>query len=142
MVGQLPDLRETSKSSGLRCVTTTIDICGIERCSRLKMLWYMTSSQMLKKVESTGGPIFKVVLECQKGVLNLFMSISMAYNVIFGGNLRSTGISQLRAGKTLSKKGRNLFLSQRRLFPYLYRPFQLLWPITISLFVFELEAKK
>ena len=28
----------------LRCVTTTIDISGIERSSRLKMLWYMTRS--------------------------------------------------------------------------------------------------
>ena len=43
----------------------------------------MTHSQMLGKVESGGGPIFKVVLECyKKGVLNLFLSISMAYNVI------------------------------------------------------------
>ena len=53
--------------SRLRYVTTTIDISGIERSSRLKMLWYMTRSQMLKKVESNGWPIFKVVLECQKG---------------------------------------------------------------------------
>ena len=30
--------------SRLRCVTTTIDISGIERSSRLKMLWYMTRS--------------------------------------------------------------------------------------------------
>ena len=37
---------------------------------------------MLGKVESGGGPIFKVVLECYKGVLNLFISISMAYYVI------------------------------------------------------------
>ena len=43
----------------------------------------MTHSQMLGKVESGGGPIFKVVLESvKKGVLNLFLSISMAYNVI------------------------------------------------------------
>ena len=42
----------------------------------------MTYSQMLGKVESGGGPIFKVVLECQKGVLNLFLSISLAYDVI------------------------------------------------------------
>ena len=37
---------------------------------------------VLGKVEYGGGPIFKVVLECKKGVLNLFSSISMAYNVI------------------------------------------------------------
>ena len=37
---------------------------------------------MFQKVESGGGPIFKVVLECLKRVLNLFLSISMAYNVI------------------------------------------------------------
>ena len=37
---------------------------------------------MLGKVESGWGPIFKAVLECKKGVLNLFLSISMAYNVI------------------------------------------------------------
>ena len=42
----------------------------------------MTYSQMFQKVESGGGPIFKVVLEFKKGVLNLFLSISMAYNVI------------------------------------------------------------
>ena len=39
----------------------------------------MTHSQMLGKVESGGGPIFKSV---KKGVLNLFLSISMAFNVI------------------------------------------------------------
>ena len=37
---------------------------------------------MLGKVEYGGGPIFEVVLEYKKGVLNLFLSISMAYNVI------------------------------------------------------------
>ena len=42
----------------------------------------MTHSQMCGKVEYGGGPIFKVVLEIKKGVLNLFLSISMAYNVI------------------------------------------------------------
>ena len=42
----------------------------------------MSHSQMLGKFEYGGGPIFKVVLECKKGVLNLFLSISMAYNVI------------------------------------------------------------
>ena len=42
----------------------------------------MSHSQMLGKVESGGGPIFKVVLECQKGVLILFLPRSMAYNVI------------------------------------------------------------
>ena len=39
----------------------------------------MSPSQMLGKVESGGGPIFKVVLECltvKNGVLNLFLSIS------------------------------------------------------------------
>ena len=45
--------------SRLRCVTTTIDISGIERSSRLKMLWYMTRSQILKKAESNGGPFSK-----------------------------------------------------------------------------------
>ena len=43
---------------------------------------YMRQLQMFQKVEYGGGPIFKVVLECTKGVLNLFLSISMAYNVI------------------------------------------------------------
>ena len=42
----------------------------------------MTHSQMFQKVESGGGPIFKVVKSVKKGVLNLFLSISMAYNVI------------------------------------------------------------
>ena len=37
---------------------------------------------MLGKVEYGGGPIFKVVLECLKGVPELFLSTSMAYNVI------------------------------------------------------------
>ena len=32
------------------------------------IILYMTHSQMLGKVESGGGPIFKVVLECQKKV--------------------------------------------------------------------------
>ena len=36
----------------------------------------MSHSQMLGKVESGGGPSAK------KGVLNLFLSITMAYNVI------------------------------------------------------------
>ena len=36
---------------------------------------------MFQKVESGEGPIFKVVLECF-GVLNLFLPISMANNVI------------------------------------------------------------
>ena len=60
----------------------------------------------------------------------------------FAGNSRSTSISQLRAGKTRSKRARSHFSSKRRLFPYIYRPFHLLWPITISLFVFEQEAKE
>ena len=42
----------------------------------------MTQLLLLGKVEYGGGPIFKVVLACSKGVLNLFLSISMAYNVI------------------------------------------------------------
>ena len=37
---------------------------------------------MFWELECNGGPIFKVVLECKKGVLNFFLSISMAYNVI------------------------------------------------------------
>ena len=43
---------------------------------------YMRHLQMFQKVEYGGGPIFKVVLECLKGVLNLFLSISMAFNVM------------------------------------------------------------
>ena len=43
---------------------------------------YSSQLLLLGKFEYVGGPIFKVVLECQKGVLNLFLSISMAYNVI------------------------------------------------------------
>ena len=39
----------------------------------------MTQLQMFQKVEYGWGPIFKVV---KKGVLNLFLYISMAYNVI------------------------------------------------------------
>ena len=79
--------------------------------------------QVFQKVEYGGGPIFKVVLECEK--VNLFLSISAAYNLIscrkvsentqksklrpggflehrpiFAGNSRSTDISQLRVGKT------------------------------------------
>ena len=57
----------------------------------------------------------------------------------FAGSSRSTGISQLRAGKTLSKRARSHFSSTRRLFPYVYRPSHLFRPITISLFVFKLE---
>ena len=34
----------------------------------------MSHSQMLGKVESGGGPIFKVVKSVKKGVLNLFLS--------------------------------------------------------------------
>ena len=37
---------------------------------------------LFQKVESNGAPFFKVVLQCKKGALNLFLSISMAYNVI------------------------------------------------------------
>ena len=40
-----------------------------------------TYAQMFQKVGSGGGPIFKVVKSVKKGVLNLFLSISMAYNV-------------------------------------------------------------
>ena len=43
---------------------------------------HMRQLQMFQKVEYGGGPIFKVVLEVEKGVLNLFLSISMPYNVI------------------------------------------------------------
>ena len=42
----------------------------------------MRQLQMFQKVEYGGEPIFKVILECLKGVLNLFLSISMAYNMI------------------------------------------------------------
>ena len=42
----------------------------------------MTQLLLFGKVEYGGGPIFKVVLSAKKGVLNLFLSISMAYNVI------------------------------------------------------------
>ena len=58
--------------------------------------------------------------------------------LIFAGNSRSTGISQLGAGKTGSKRARSHFLPKMRLFPYVYQPFHLLWPITSSLFVFRL----
>ena len=37
---------------------------------------------MFQRGEYGGGPIFKVVLEYKKGVMNLFLSISLAYNVI------------------------------------------------------------
>ena len=40
---------------------------------------YMTQLLLLGKVEYGGGPIFKVVLKfLKKGVLNLFLSLSMA----------------------------------------------------------------
>ena len=42
----------------------------------------MRQLQMFQKVEYGGGPIFKVVLECQKRCSEPFLSISMAYNVI------------------------------------------------------------
>ena len=44
----------------------------------------------------------------------LILKIAVSVNA---GNSRSTGISQLRAGKTLSKKARSHFLSQRRFSP-------------------------
>ena len=50
----------------------------------LKSPWDSVTRQLLlfQKVESNGGPFFKVILECKKGVLNLFLSIHLAYNVI------------------------------------------------------------
>ena len=42
----------------------------------------MRQLQMFQKVEYGGRPILKVVLKCLKCVLNLFLSISIAYNVI------------------------------------------------------------
>ena len=39
--------------------------------------------------------------------------------------------------KTGWKLHHSQFSPKRRLFPYVYRPFYLLWPITISLYVFE-----
>ena len=40
------------------------------------------------------------------------------------------------------KKGPQPLFVPKAFFPYVYRPFQLLWPITIFLFVFELEAEE
>ena len=54
----------------------------IECAKSYTYVMYMTHSQMFQKVGSGGGPIFKVVKSVKKGVLNLFLSISMAYNVI------------------------------------------------------------
>ena len=42
----------------------------------------MRQWHMFQRGEYGGGPIFKVVLEYKKGVMNLFLSISLAYNVI------------------------------------------------------------
>ena len=42
----------------------------------------MRQLQMFQKVEYGGGPISKWFQSVKKGVLNLFLSISMAYNVI------------------------------------------------------------
>ena len=42
---------------------------------------------------------------------------------IFAGNSRSTGISQLRAGKTRSKRPRSHCLSTRPLLPYMWASF-------------------
>ena len=63
----------------------------------------------------------------------------LLHRPIFAGNLRFTGISQLRAGKTRSKRPRSHCLSTRHLLPYMWALF---YPFDrISLFVFELEAK-
>ena len=43
---------------------------------------HVTNSHMLWKLECNGGPIFKMVLEYLKCVMNLFLSISMADSVM------------------------------------------------------------
>ena len=52
----------------------------------------------------------------------------LEHRPIFAGNSRSTGISQLRAGKTLSKRPRSHFLSTGHLLPYMWVSFQPLDP--------------
>ena len=54
---------------------------SISNCKNIQTS-YMTRLLLFQKVESNGGPFFKVILECKKGVLNLFLSIHLAYNVI------------------------------------------------------------
>ena len=72
----------------------------------------------------------------------LWHANSLLHCSSFAGNSRSTGISQLRASKTRSKRTCSHFSLKKRLFPYVHRPFHLLWPITIYLCVFELEAEE
>ena len=74
----------------------------------------MTRLLLFQKVESNGVPFFKVVLglHCSS----------------FAGNSRSTGISQLQAGKTLSKRPCSHFLSTGHLLPYMWASFYPLDP--------------
>ena len=52
----------------------------------------------------------------------------LAHCPIFSGNSRFTGISQLRAGKTRSKRPRSHCLSTGHLLPYMWASFHLLDP--------------
>ena len=56
---------------------------------------------------------------------------------IFAGNSRSTGISQLRAGKTRSKRPRSHWLSTMHLLPYMWASF---YPLDPSRYLFSFSS--
>ena len=59
-------------------VLAGIVIHGISRSS---ISVHMMHLQMLRRRRCNGGPIFKVVPDCSNGLMNLFLSVSLAYNV-------------------------------------------------------------
>ena len=91
----------------LRCVTTTIDISGIERSSRLKMLWYMTRS------------LAPDLRNHQKFPQKLCTQSRFAQGFLIG----------------------MVYFGWYRVNPHI-QTVQNIYGITISLFVFELEAEE
>ena len=59
----------------------------------------------------------------------------------FACSSRFSSASQLRAGKTQSKRSCSHFSPKRHLFPFIYPAFHLFSTITISLLVFKEEAE-
>ena len=80
-------------------------------------------------------------MQCRSDFQSDSRMLKKALKVLKPFLIYTYGISQLRAAKTLSKRARSHFSPKRRLFPFVFRAFHLLWPITISLFVFELLSR-
>ena len=101
----------------------------------LTKLFKIFEARMVTQIPKGDGIIPRSDLRCEAQFQKLWEWCLFATPHIFANGPHLVAHTQLRPTKTPSKLPRSHFSPKRRLVPYAYPSFDILWPIPISLFV-------